>query len=356
MGQLQKTSSGLARRMLNFEATHSENGTKDITNLAHTIKPISEAVENSASEPSEVVPQSAVRRITKPVADVKPVTKSNDLVTARDVRKPWRAGKASKNAVNSEVQSQSWAQRVIQTPSTSKVHSLQPSPVTKLQKTPPASSLQRSQPHSVPKIQLIPKFDFSQPQSKCRAVKTELPKIKTSPRALATTKAADNSNSDGWETVRGRTRSRTSPIKNPPQLTRASTMICTSRRNNDNKSTPNGPVSQRQCRLGLLKPSATQSLPSLCDDVVVSSEAAAPAAEDQDQDQLVEEEEAEMARREEALTKEEENLQRELRETERSDNECDEWDDPINVTPVNIFLYYSFICVFYCYYLSSSVS
>ena len=41
-----------------------------------------------------------------------------------------------------------------------------------------------------------------------------------------------------------------------------------------------------------------------------------------------------MARREEALAKEEENLQRELRETERSDNEGDEWEEPINVTPV----------------------
>ena len=150
---------------------------------------------------------------------------------------------------------------------------------------------------------------------------------------------------DGWETVRGRTRSRTSPIKKtPPTLTRASTMICTS------KST-NRPDSQRQ-RLGQLKPSATQSLPSLCDELIAVTElapvpplqAAAPAASaapaapvsEEEADQLVEEE-AEMARREEALAKEEENLQRELRETERSDNEADEWEEPINVTPVNIF-------------------
>ena len=46
------------------------------------------------------------------------------------------------------------------------------------------------------------------------------------------------------------------------------------------------------------------------------------------------EEEAEMARREEALTMEEENLQREMRETERSDNEGDEWEDPSgSITP-----------------------
>jgi hypothetical protein len=45
------------------------------------------------------------------------------------------------------------------------------------------------------------------------------------------------------------------------------------------------------------------------------------------------EEEAEMARREEALTMEEENLQREMRETERSDTEGEEWEDPGSITP-----------------------
>lgn len=43
-----------------------------------------------------------------------------------------------------------------------------------------------------------------------------------------------------------------------------------------------------------------------------------------------------MARREEALTMEEENLQREMRETERSDNESEEWEDPGGATPVTI--------------------
>ena len=140
-------------------------------------------------------------------------------------------------------------------------------------------------------------------------------------------------------------------------------MICTSK-------SANRPNSQRQ-RLGQLKPSATQSLPSLCDELIAATEltpaplpeappvaapaapadpaapaapaspaaspgpSAAPAApvSEEEADQLVEEE-AEMARREEALAKEEENLQRELRETERSDNEGDEWEEPINVTPV----------------------
>lgn len=181
MGQLQKTSSGLARRMLNFEATHSTScssssvGTKEIVTISEAVETsASESPETSVRSPSKVDTSQSIKKL-----DVKAVTKSNELTsTPRDLRKPWRVGKAGKNAVNSEVQSQSWAQRVIQTPTVSKVAW---SSATKCQtvKSQAVSSSQRTQPAT-----LLPKFDFSQPQSKSRVVKTEtLPKIpKTSPR------------------------------------------------------------------------------------------------------------------------------------------------------------------------------
>ena len=168
----------------------------------------------------------------------------------------------------------------------------------------------------------------------------------------------------GWEMVRGRTRSRTSPAKGAqPALMRASTVIYTSRleanKHPSSSSKGDGETPQQKRRTKLLKPATAQSLPSLCDrpkdeeklmatPVALrppSTPSPIPPTQQVDEAPIVDlttdeetdeaGEEAEMARREEALTAEEEHLQREMRETERSDNEADDlWDERINVTPV----------------------
>ena len=184
MGQLQKTSSGLARRVLNFEATHSTScssssiGTKEIVTISEAAETsVSESPETMVKNPSKV----DIGPPAKKLADLKAATKSNEMPsTPRDLRKPWRVGKAGKNAVNTEVQSQSWAQRVIQTPTVSKV-AWNSASKSQTVKTPVTSVSQRT-----PSAAILPKFDFSQPQSKPRVVKMETPpKIpKISPRGI----------------------------------------------------------------------------------------------------------------------------------------------------------------------------
>ena len=365
MGHLQKTPVGLARRMLSFEENAPTLSTpislpSDVMNLEHCIPPISEAVESLTSESvsATIITNThqskgdgtplSVRRSTKTIAELKP-PKLNEAPRESKPKSPWKVGKAGKNAVNSEVQSQSWAQRLTQTQNC-KTPLHNPAPKTLPQnvgiKAQPQTSTLRGQPVTA-KVQPLPKFDFSQPQSKSRVMaKPEQQRLnRISPRS---TKPIQKE--DGWETVRGRTRSRTSPIKTTtPLLTRSSTVIYTPRLDNKKSPMTNRPMGQRHQRLGQLNPSATQSLPSLCDDIVNPAEkpltrlSVTSLTADTDEvietetvDQLVEEE-AEMARREEALTKEEENLQREMRETERSDTEGDEWEDPINVTPVIVY-------------------
>ena len=167
--------------MLNFEATHSASCSSSGV-VAKEIVTISEAAETSASESPEAAVRNPTRVDTgqpfkKP--DAKAANKSNELSsTPRDLRKPWRVGKAGKNAVNSEVQSQSWAQRVIQTSAAPKVawNSTSKCQPVKTQATSSSPRIQSTTP--------LPKFDFSQPQSKPRVFKTETPpKIsKISPR------------------------------------------------------------------------------------------------------------------------------------------------------------------------------
>jgi hypothetical protein len=402
MGQLQKTPVGLARRILNFEDestssplfTSSVVETKALVTAEYPIQTICEAAESIMQiiPTTETVPQpapSTTTTIKKPASKTIPEARPSksteqSSTTARVTNvKPksspvWKVGKASKNAVNSEVQSLSLANKVQPQSTTPRVQSqslshkgpVVPCPATKSQPT-----QAQSWAHACSRVQTTPSL---QQQSRAKLNKSEPPKVvarhavtrqQTHTPAAATTTDVD----EGWETVRGRTRSRTSPAKATPVLTRASTMVYGSRL----EAKQSTKVTNRQptVRSGLVKPSIAQSLPSLCDRVppkpeppkeplpvclpvvpkeptpviaVVNSVAHDSVAyddsvivsSDEDKDEAQEaaevaEEEAEMARREEALTIEEENLQREIRETERSDNEGDEtWDEPINVTPV----------------------
>lgn len=403
MGQLQKTPAGLARRILNFEEesatapffTSTGMEAKALVTTEFPIQTICEAAESLVPKlPSPpLVPQTAQsttrKTISKTGNEVKSSKSAEPASSARvTVVKPkstpvWKVGKASKNAVNSEVQSLSLANKVQSQSATPRIllqstsHKAQtPSSTTKVQSTQAQSWAQR--------VQNVP---VSQQPSRTKLNKSEQPKTATRHsvarqqiHALPATPATITDTDDGWETVRGRTRSRTSPAKATPVLIRASTMVYGSRL----EAKHSAKVTNRQplARSGLLKPSIAQSLPSLCDCVSVAPQkepvkAPAPASSppvcqeppptplapvvavidaivslessyddsvivssDEEKDEALEaaevaEEEAEMARREEALIIEEENLQREIRETERSDNEGDEaWDDPINVTPV----------------------
>jgi len=400
MGQLQKTPVGLARRILNFEDESTSSPlftstvveTKALT-AEYPIQTICEAVESIIPilPTTELVAQPTPPTVRKPASKTVPEARPNkstehSSTTARVTNvKPksspvWKVGKASKNAVNSEVQSLSLANKVQSQSTTPRIQSQSSS-----HKTPVPCSTTKSQPaqaqswaHACSRVQSAPN---SQQQSRAKLNKTEPPKLaarhavtrqqtQTPPAEATTTTTMDVE--EGWETVRGRTRSRTSPAKATPVLTRASTMVYGSRL----EARQSTKVANRQptFRSGLVKPSIAQSLPSLCDRAAPKPEppkepilvplAAVPkepapvvavtnsaahdssyddsviVSSDEDKDEAQEaaevaEEEAEMARREEALTIEEENLQREIRETERSDNEGDEtWDDPINVTPV----------------------
>ena len=401
IGQLQKTPVGLARRILNFEeesaiSPHFNSTSLVVETKAHVtaeypIQTICEAAETVVANLSTVesTPQSApatVRRANSKTAEpIRPSKSAESSSTARVANiKPksspvWKVGKASKNAVNSEVQSLSLAHKVQSQSATQRIppqglsHKIPaPCSTTKSQSSPTQSWAQR--------VQSVP---LTQQQSKSKLIKLEPPKaavrqVVTRQPAQAPPPTNTTDPDDGWETVRGRTRSRTSPAKGTPVLTRASTMVYGSRL--EAKQSVKVMNRQQQSRSGLTKPSIAQSLPSLCDRAPQNSESSkeeenkaslpppAPqestlvsshivssestdddsvlVSSDEDKDEAAEaaevaEEEAEMARREEALTMEEENLQREMRETERSDNEGDEtWDEPINVTPVRTKFYY----------------
>ena len=408
MGQLQKTPVGLARRILNFEDestssplfTSSIVETKALVTAEYPIQTICEAAESimQVLPTTETVPQPAPSTTTtmkkpasKTVPEARPSKSTEQSSTTARVTnvKPksspvWKVGKASKNAVNSEVQSLSLANKVQPQSTTPRVQSqslshkgpVVPCPATKSQPT-----QAQSWAHACSRVQTTPSL---QQQSRAKLNKSESPKVvarhavtrqQTHTPAAATTTDVD----EGWETVRGRTRSRTSPAKATPVLTRASTMVYGSRL----EAKQSTKVTNRQptFRSGLVKPSIAQSLPSLCDRAppkpeppkepppvclpavpkepttviaVVNSVAyddSVIVSSDEDKDEAQEaaevaEEEAEMARREEALTIEEENLQREIRETERSDNEGDEtWDEPINVTPVCLVI----SCIYFCF-------
>jgi hypothetical protein len=395
MGQLQKTPVGLARRILNFEDESASSPlftstvveTKPLT-AEYPIQTICEAAESiipilpTTETVAQPAPPTVRKSASKTVPEARQSKSTEQSTTAARVTnvKPksspvWKVGKASKNAVNSEVQSLSLANKVQSQSTTPRIQSQSSS-----HKTPVPCSTTKSLPaqaqswaHACSRVQSAPN---SQQQSRAKLNKTEPPKVVArhavtrqhtqTPAAVATSTDVD----EGWETVRGRTRSRTSPAKAIPVLTRASTMIYGSRL----EARQSTKVANRQptVRSGLVKPSIAQSLPSLCDRaapkpeppkdpvplptvptepapvVAVTNSTAHDSSfddsiivsSDEDKDEAQEaaevaEEEAEMARREEALTIEEENLQREIRETERSDNEGDEtWDDPINVTPV----------------------
>lgn len=403
MGHLQKTPVGLARRILNFEdeSLPSPLGTKVVleakalVTAEYPIQTICEAAEASipskpiAESSSQSAPTNLRRQPSKPAPEANRSSKSDGASSSRIANikpKPspvWKVGKASKNAVNSEVQSLSLAHKV--PPQSLPTHKVQSQSIS--HKGPPSCSSLRSQPSQTQSwAQRIQNVPASQQQSRSKSIKSEPPKVTVKPLVArhqtpvpAVVPLADLD--DGWETVRGRTRSRTSPGKATPVLTRASTMVYGSRleaARQSNKANSR----QQQSRSGLLKPSTAQSLPSLCDrepqspvlpkqaapisPPIVIKELTPPVANlsvsqssvnddksiivssDDDKDEAEEaaevaKEEAEMARREEALTLEEENLQREMRETERSDNEGDEtWEDPINVTPVCF--YCSVVC------------
>lgn len=404
MGQLQKTPGGFARRILNFEeesvVTPHLNTviveTKALVTAEYPIQTICEAAEtgstNTTTVPVTPLPATSRKLTTKTGPETNKSSRSGEVTISRSttLSKPKsppmiKAGKASKNAVNTEVQSLSLAQKV------------QPQPGSQAQRTQPPSVLQRSLPISAsPRIQSsqqaqswaqrIQSVPVTQQSPRTKPTKPDLPKsvarqvVVRQPVVPVQSVAVSKEQNDGWETVRGRTRSRASPSKAAtPALTRASTMVYGSRL--EAKQAAKAISRPQQNRPGLRnKPSAAQSLPSLCDcipqpkeitkeqpqklsnDVTVTTlsvqdqapevtaeeleqparDDSAIATSDEDKDEAEEaaevaEEEAEMARREEALTMEEENIQREMRETERSDNEGDEtWDDPINVTPVGL--------------------
>jgi len=390
MGHLQKTPVSLARRMLTFEedptdadliieTTKLSESTPVVPAADFQIQTISEANETNAPKPV-AVPNPSIAPLSTS-ATLRKATNRNKLDAAKPskptessaisstgrtpavvIKPAWKVGKASKNAVNSEVQSLS------QNHKASPQHSAASSTVPSVKASSQQSWAQR--------LQSTPKFDLSQPQSKSKLNKPAEPvKVVIKQQTVASVRAptADQTE-DGWETVRGRTRSRTSPAK-APQLIRASTVVYASRLEAKQASIKQGCTSRQQRRSALLKPLTAQSLPSLCDTKVASPvtdlfpiiptpspiptlpfevtpfSSVAVACEDvaivvttdddeeeKDEAAKVAEEEAEMARREEQLTMEEENLQREIRETERSDNESDEpWEEPINVTPVRCF-------------------
>ncbi|XP_057369813.1 S phase cyclin A-associated protein in the endoplasmic reticulum-like [Daphnia carinata] len=404
MGQLQKTPAGLARRILNFEEESSTSSffastameAKALITTEYPIQTICEAAESLVPKLPTIplvpqpTPTAARKTISKTGNEAKSSKPAEQASTARvTVIKPksgpvWKVGKASKNAVNSEVQSLSLANKVQsqcatpRTPLQGSSHKAQLSSITKTQSTQAQSWAQRVQ--NVPLSQQLSRNKPSKPEPLSKAtIKASVARQQTHAPPVATSTKTDID--DGWETVRGRTRSRTSPAKPTPVLTRASTMVYGSRL----EARHSAKITNRQqlARSGLLKPSTAQSLPSLCDrtapapkkepikepapassppvhqeppqaqlapiaaivNPVVSLESSYDesiiTSSDEDKDEAQEaaevaEEEAEMARREEALTIEEENLQREIRETERSDNEGDEaWDDPINVTPAS---------------------
>ena len=397
MGHLQKTPAGLARRILNFEEESSLASSLKSTTLTeakipvtaeYPIETICEAAEtpliiHSSDElPTQPAPASNVRQTKKVNAETHRPSKTTETTncsrasSTRVKSSPiWKVGKASKNAVNSEVQSLSLAHKV-QSPATvfqrvqsvaSKVSSSNP-PI-KSQPTQTQSWAQRVQNVLPPSQQLTKsKPNKLEPQVK-HVVKQQVTPRQQSQALLVPISNSTDVN-EGWETVRGRTRSRTSPAKGVPMLTRASTMVYGSRL--EAKQSIKASPRQQLSRPGLLKTTVAQSLPSLCDRVLDNCElpkedkvelqevattipsciatqaisnddasiVVSSGEEDKDEAEEAAEvakEEAEMARREEALTMEEENLRREMRETERSDNEGDEtWEDPINVTPVSL--------------------
>lgn len=402
MGHLQKTPVGLARRILNFEEESLNSPilsckiveAKSLVTAEHPIQTICEAAEMIipvTNQPTvELITQPTTTSVRRQASKTAPEANRSSKITAdasttarvaniKPKSSPvWKVGKASKNAVNSEVQSLSLAHKV---QPQSVPHRVQPQSMS--HKGPPPCSTTRSQLSQAQSwAQRVQNVPPSQQQNRSKLIKTEPPKVTVKPvvtrqqtQVPPVTTSTDLD--EGWETVRGRTRSRTSPGKVTPVLTRASTMVYGSRL--EARQSIKVANRQQQSRSGLLKPSIAQSLPSLCDrapkisespkqevnasPTIVTQEVAAPAnnldvsqspvnddesiivSSDEDKDEAEEaaevaKEEAEMARREEALTMEEENLQREMRETERSDNEGDEtWEDPINVTPVCFILY-----------------
>lgn len=396
MNHLQKTPAGLARRILRYEeeisAVTSELLVDGKTPLIAGF-PIETIREDRESNGSKTVASAntqpiARKAVTKAAPDINPKpepstqanlkalktaeTSGTSRLTIAKAKPALKPGKASKNAVNSEMQS--LAQKTKLPNPTQKT----PPPVSAAKPKQSASSTTKS---AVPiiqswaqRLQSIPKQEQTN-QQKPKLVKTEAQKparksahvrSQTAPIALPPTEQQSSEQEEGWETVRGRTRSRTSPAHNIPTLTRASTVIYTSR--HEAKQTAKANARQALRRMGSLKTSAAQSLPSLCDRTLDPPKAVAtpkpievlekipvpvtrdvsPKAsptivnmstdEEKDEpDEALEsaEEEAEMARREQALTMEEENLQREIRETERSDTEGEEsWEEPFTITPV----------------------
>lgn len=412
MSHLQKTPVGLARRILGFDEETSTVSNellldgKTPPTAGFPIETIREGKELNGSRPtsSTNIPSNARKAPPKSVPDpsFKPDTTSQvnpksmkpteTSGTARlTISKPKTAqkpGKAGKNAVNSEVQSlaqkikpPSAAQKATSAAAASKSkQAALPVPKPLVQMTQSwAQRLQNASKHEQP-VQQKPKLFKAEPPKPPK--KTPHVRSQTAPLAVSATLQPSSDQEEGWETVRGRTRSRTSPAHTIPALTRASTVIYVSRQEAKQASKTSNRQSLR--RIGLLKSSTAQSLPSLCDripdppkpvetaptpepaekpDKTIASDShelspstvAANISTDEEKDEPDEalesaEEEAEMARREQALTMEEENLQREIRETERSDTEGDEsWEEPFTVTPV--LLRFFFPCLFLSWFI-----
>ena len=300
MGKFQKHSVGLARRVLHFDETSKpvslasqllekkieECSQMDSATLLTTAsngdstkgKKITKALSvpsipnSSSTTKTSPIPNRRIIAVPKPIPETPkantPVKTSVDLAqrastTGRVVPSkpksamtvPSTAGKAGKNALNTEVKCQSWAQKV-------------------------QTSLSRSDGASSSSATSCTSATISS-SIKSKALKTDLSKRKpvVSTSSLKPIKPSVQSSApveqeDGWETVRGRTRSRASPVKTASRgatftLTRASTIVYSSKNetlhkrssltsNLDSGSIRSSKKSSTKCR-----PSAAQSLPSL---------------------------------------------------------------------------------------------
>ena len=265
MSKLKKKTVGLAQRVLTFDSpmmppplaaveTSAVVAKADCgTQAATEITPAKDSkagnflgVSSTGSVNATKVSPSPIRKSVIPKANVEVrglIPKSNDSVRAnRIASKPkavTTAGKDGKNAVNTEVKSQSCSR----------------------------------------KVHVISKFDSSpapaivsggKVKSGCSRSKVIAPSAKESKDSIAPMAAATLAEYQevGWETVRGRTRSRGSPAKywppTIPPLTRASTVVYSSREGAKSSYLSNRFTFHTDRHLQVkCQPSVAQSLPSL---------------------------------------------------------------------------------------------
>ena len=175
------------------------------------------------------------------------------------------AVKDGKNALNTEVKCQSWAQKV-QT-SLSRMDPAVISSTTCTANSSPTTSAPTTSATNTPSTAastlkfLKPTKTDSLKRKTVREVTVAKPSIKAGPTEV----------DDGWETVRGRPRSRTSPNKTHFMLTRASTLVYPSKTDVQQKrsSLSLNPVTvaastgRKSAVAAKCRPSGAQSLPSL---------------------------------------------------------------------------------------------